>query len=510
MQPETIGVARRLRRTCRHRLPVALVLLAAATTTACGSRLPDDVLAHIDAATIGSEAGSGMSAAAGPATDDASSSASSAASSNGTVDGAGPSADDTSGGGAASPSAVTGGGGAPVAITDGGGSAAPTTGSDETCRGGASDTGVTAGEVKVASIVTASGPLPGATEGAYRGAAAYLAKVNAEGGVCGRKITLLKGDDGLDPQRARGEFLRLEPQVLAFVGSFAVADSGYIDLIDKTGVPYVGTSVDPAGRELPNVVPHAQSGVAHSGPYVYYKTAHPDVSKVGFMFADVGGVRANVPGIVKGWETAGFDIVYNSGASATQPDFTPDVIKLRQAGTQLLYLFAFEVNMHVRLARNMRQQNWEPEVKVSNIGYNSKLIELLGDTANGWSNHLTYLPVLNEDEPARSPALADFLTWNERVAPGASIDLFPVTAWGDAARFVTALRQAGPEPTREKIVQIVDNLPKSDGGGIFAPTSPAKRTGASCFVIVRVENGHWVREHPDSGFECGMGDWYTF
>src|SRR5690606_20298809 len=106
---------------------------------------------------------------------------------------------------------------------------------------------------KVAAIVTASGPLPGATEGAFRGAAAYFAKVNAAGGICGRKITLVKGDDGLDPQRARGEFLRLEPGVLAFVGSYAVADSGYADLVGSTGVPYLGTFVDPAGRTAPNV-----------------------------------------------------------------------------------------------------------------------------------------------------------------------------------------------------------------------------------------------------------------
>ena len=74
--------------------------------------------------------------------------------------------------------------------------------------------------------------------------------------------------------------------------------------------------------------------------------------------------------------------------------------------------------MHVRLARNMRQQNFEPPLKVSQIGYNSKLIELLGDIANGWTNHIDYLPMLNEDEPARSPALAEFLTVEPAGVPG--------------------------------------------------------------------------------------------
>lgn len=483
----------RLRRTG------AILAVLALTAAACGSRLPDEVLAQIDASELGDGNGSqGAEARSGAGSDTSS-----------LDDEAAPGADDA--GGSAAPGAGGDGGGASA---DGGSGPAAVQsaaqGGAESCSGGATDTGVTENEIKIASIVTASGPLPGATEGAHRAVAAYVAKTNAEGGVCGRKITLLKGDDGLDPQRARGEFLRLEPEVLAFVGSFAVADSGYIDLIESTGVPYAGTSVDPAGRELPNVVPHTEEGVAHTGPYEYYKRTHPDVNKVGFLFADVGGVRANTPGVIKGFEDVGFQIVENSGASATQPDFTPEVINLRQKGTELLYLFAFEVNMHVRLARNMRQQNWEPKVKVSNIGYNSKLIELLGDVANGWSNHLNYLPMLNEAEPARSPALAEFLTWYERVAPGASIDLFPVTAWGDAARFVEALRQAGGDVTRDEIVQIIDNLPESDGGGIFAPTSPARRQGTTCFVIVRVEDAKWVREHPDSGFECDMGRPYRF
>ncbi|MBA2281860.1 MAG: ABC transporter substrate-binding protein, partial [Acidimicrobiia bacterium] len=378
------------------------------------------------------------------------------------------------------------------------------------CTGGATDVGVTAEEIVVAAMVTASGPLPGATEGQFRGAAAYFAKVNAEGGVCGRQIRILKGDDGLDPQRARGEFLRLEPQVLAFVGSLAVADSGYVDLVEQTGVPYVGTFVDPAGRSLPSTEPRTEPNVAHSGPYVYYRQAYPDVANVGFMYADVGGVRSNTPGAIAGFQRAGFNVVYNSGASPTSPDFTAEIINLRSAGAQMVYLFAFEVNMHVRFARNMRQQNWEPELKVSQIGYNSRLVELLGDTADGWSNHLTYVPVINEGEEAISPALAEFRQWHGAAFPGASIDLFPVNGWRDAAVFVDALRTVGADVTRTRVLEAIRAIEESDGGGLFAPFSPARGEGATCFVIVRVVGQRWTREHPASGYECGLGERYGF
>src|SRR5688572_11128250 len=107
----------------------------------------------------------------------------------------------------------------------------------------------------------------------------------------------------------------------------------------------------------------------------------------------------------------------------------------------MLYLLAFEINMHVRLARNMRQQNWEPALKVSQIGYNSRLTELLGDVANGWTNHLADLPVINEDEPAKSPAVADFVKWNHQLCPNDQIDLFPVNGWTAADLFTVGLRQ---------------------------------------------------------------------
>lgn len=465
---------------------VAIGLVLAAVAAACGSRLPDDVLADIDARGAGSATpvASGATTGDGAATD----------------------------GGVADPGLIASGGPGGTGGTATGGTTGGTAtgGAAADCRGGgATDKGVSASEIKVGAIVTASGPLPGATEGSFRGAQAYLTKVNAAGGVCGRKITLVKGDDGLDPQRARSEFLRLEPQVFSMVGGFSVADSGFGDLVNSTGIPYLGTFVDPAGRG-PSVYPKTPSGITHTGPFQYYRNTYPQAQKAAFLYADVGGVRANTPTSREALKKVGFDLVYDSGLSAISPDFTSDVIAMRDRGAQLVYLFAFEVNMHVRLARNMRQQNYEPALKISQIGYNSKLIELLGDIANGWTNHIDYLPVINADEAAKSPALADFLAWNQRTSPGAQIDLFPVTGWGAAAMFVEALRALGPNVTRARMLEALAAITRYDGGGIAAPRNPSTGASEGCFAIVRVKDRKWVREHPASGFECGLGEPYRY
>jgi branched-chain amino acid transport system substrate-binding protein len=481
------GSAARRRRRGRAQAAAVLVLLAL-VAGACGSRLPDEVLADIDGEQTSSERDVQGGGDGG---------------SDEVADGVDPVTGDPVPGGSGTDGGTGGTGTTGTGGGDTGGASAAA------CRGGATDVGVTANEIKVGAIVTASGPLPGATEGSFRGAQAYLAKVNAAGGVCGRRLSLVKGDDGLDPQRARGEFLRIEPQVLAMVGGFSVADSGFGDLVAGTEVPYFGTMVDPAGRGA-TVYPKTPSGRVHTGPFVYYREQYPQVQRFAFLYADVGGVRANAPTSREALKKVGFDIVHDSGLSAVSPDFTSDVIAMRDKGAQGIYLFAFEVNMHVRIARNMRQQNFEPPLKVSQIGYNSKLLELLGDIANGWTNHIDHLPVLNEDEPSRSAEVADFLAWHERVAPGSQIDLFPVSGWGAAALFVQALREVGPEVTRERLLAAVAAIQRSDGGGIRGPVNPSNGETEGCFVIVRVEQRRWVREHPDTGYECGLGEVHVF
>jgi ABC-type branched-subunit amino acid transport system substrate-binding protein len=475
--------------TLGNRRIAALCVVAALVSSACGSRLSDSTLATIDAAARG---GGGVAAGATTGAQTTGGTGSATGVAGDTTGGTTPTGGSSTGTGATVPGAAPAGPNPAVAAQACGG-------------GGATAKGVTANEIKVASIVTASGPLPGATEGNFRGAAAYIAKVNSEGGVCGRKITLLEGDDGLDPQRARGEFVRLEPSVFSFVGSLAVADSGYVDLVKSTKVPYVGTFVDPAGREAPNAFPRVAARVGYTGPYVYYRQKYPDANRAAFLFADVGGVRSNVPAALEPMKAAGFDVVYNSGAQATSPDYTADVINMRDKSVQFLFLFSFEINMHVRLARNMRQQNWEPTVKSGNIAYDSRLIDLLGGLSEGWTSAVTYLPVLNADEPAHSPAVAEFVKWNKQVFPSQKVDFFSVQGWSAAALFVTALKQVGADVTREKLLAVLEGIHSADGGGIVGRGDPAAGVNDGCFVITRVQGGQWVREYPAAGFECGMG-----
>ena len=69
------------------------------------------------------------------------------------------------------------------------------------------------------------------------GVKAYVDFINTQGGVCGRKLSLVNGDDRLDPGTNRSETEQLKDQVFGFVGGITVVDDGGADVIDGTNIP---------------------------------------------------------------------------------------------------------------------------------------------------------------------------------------------------------------------------------------------------------------------------------
>ena len=64
------------------------------------------------------------------------------------------------------------------------------------------------------------------------GVKAYFNMVNNNGGVCGRKLTLVTADDRFQTATNRNETEKLADQVIAFVGNTSVVDDGGAPVID--------------------------------------------------------------------------------------------------------------------------------------------------------------------------------------------------------------------------------------------------------------------------------------
>lgn len=150
-------------------------------------------------------------------------------------------------GGTAGGGASTGGG------STGGGSGSGNTGTSSgpvECKagrnGGVTDTGVTATEIKIAATVVKEGPGKTLLESSETGMRAVINKVNAAGGICGRRLSLTTVNDNWDPSRGRDYIKRFIddgmfalPVVPSSEGLSEAVRSG---LIESSGIPVVGTN----------------------------------------------------------------------------------------------------------------------------------------------------------------------------------------------------------------------------------------------------------------------------
>jgi ABC-type branched-subunit amino acid transport system substrate-binding protein len=111
------------------------------------------------------------------------------------------------------------------------------------CAAAYANVGVTDAEVKLGMVNVQSGPASGLGKGMRAGAEAVFKDVNARGGVHGRKISLLVGDDGYEPNRAVDETLKMidEQKVFSLFGYVGTPTSNaVIPIVKEMKVPLVG------------------------------------------------------------------------------------------------------------------------------------------------------------------------------------------------------------------------------------------------------------------------------
>lgn len=103
--------------------------------------------------------------------------------------------------------------------------------------------GLSAGAVRIGMVNVQTGPASGLGKGMRSGAEAVFKQINAKGGVHGRKIELLVGDDGYEPDKAVDETLKMIEQhkvfsLFGYVGT--PTGNAVLPIVKEMDVPLVG------------------------------------------------------------------------------------------------------------------------------------------------------------------------------------------------------------------------------------------------------------------------------
>jgi ABC-type branched-subunit amino acid transport system substrate-binding protein len=365
----------------------------------------------------------------------------------------------------------------------------------------------------VGNISTISGPVPGLFEGGEVGANAYFSYLDStQGGIDGRKVSLLSDDDQFNGQTNEADTQQLISKVLAFVGSFSLqdADGGTI-LAQHPTVPNVSMSLSPTTIALPNtVMPQPTSDGWAEGPLLYFAKKYPQAVKhVGILVAQEAAAEYAATNLEAGMVHEGYKIVYSQLYGPLDTNFTPEVLAMKSAGVQFVDLTETDATNAEDILAEMYQQGFHPEV-IESAGplYVDDFTQKAGGPQVTDGVYLDQEDALYLGADAKSvPEVNTMLSWIQKVQPNFTTDLFTLYGWCAAMLFTEALEHSGSNPDSASVLAALKKIHSFDAGGLMAPDNPGSRQPPSCWLLARVVNGVYVRipPSPKSSFICDAG-----
>ncbi|MGB8651166.1 MAG: ABC transporter substrate-binding protein, partial [Mycobacteriales bacterium] len=374
-------------------------------------------------------------------------------------------------------------------------------------NGGATDVGVTATSITLGNVSDLSGPQPGLFQTAVNGTNAYIAYVNSQGGLFGRHLRISVADAQTSCAGDRGGHQQLTDKVFAFAGSFSLFDScGASVLASNPGIPDAHLAVTPEANKLPNNFSVNPIGdKVNNGIYAWAagKFGADVVAHAAFMYVNLPAVT-NVAGLQKrAAESAGWKFDYERAIGATETDFTADIIQMRQKGIKT-FLTLFNADEMANFKPQADQQGFTPKY-MAPLLYDQSFFKKLGGSAaaEGMYGSSASTLFFSTDDARNVPSVALFQKWYAQVSGGAAADTFAADAWAETALLVQAMRSAGPQLTRKKVLAELGKTTHFDADGFFAQSNPAGKVPISCYVIWEIRGGGYVRvDSPAKGFRC--------
>jgi hypothetical protein len=146
-------------------------------------------------------------------------------------------------------------------------------------------------------------------------------------------------------------------------------------------------------------------------------------------------------------------------------------------------------------------QAWFPSA------YDPAFLQQAGPAANMAHFWLPTAMFAGEDA-ATVPEVALFDQWMRTVAPGTVPSLYAIYGWMAGRMLVQGLN-AGGAPTRAALIRGLKTITNWNGNGLIGPSNPAAKTPPTCYILVNVQGGKFVRDPANgTGFRCNDGPYF--
>ncbi|MDI6858292.1 MAG: ABC transporter substrate-binding protein [Dehalococcoidia bacterium] len=354
-------------------------------------------------------------------------------------------------------------------------------------------------------------PLSGSAAAAYApvgdGMRAYFDYINdTEGGVHGRKIELLIGDDHYNPPDTMEVVRKLVEQDKVFAIVAGLGDETHNAVwkyLEERGVPdmFIASGLrkwtEPVVKTRFLGIPDYQIEGQMLGEYV---AKHHDGKKLGVLLENNEYGDDGMKGLLAGLEGSAVEIVTEERCEATVADVSAQTQRLKNSGAEVIVSLAGPL-MSASLVQTARQLlSWDVPILVSGVDCSDIFIVLAGaENAEGVVSVVFGHQIYETDHPGIKQHIEIMEKYGHGV-PSSNFSLFGATI---AELTVEALKRAGPNLTRESFVEAAEGIRDFTCSVCLTPVnmSPTDHRPIEIEVYNRVENGKWVAFGEPVDFE---------
>ncbi len=369
-------------------------------------------------------------------------------------------------------------------------------------------TGVTDNEIKVGTHFPLSGNPAAAYAPIAFGIKAFFDYINAQGGVYGRKIDFIIGDDHYNPPDTVEVVKKLVEQdgVFAIVGGLGEATHSAVwKYLEEKGVPdmFVTTGLDkwtnPTVRTRFAGNPDYMTEGMILGQYIVknYPEARVGVLRQSDELGQEGenGLRKAIDGTsVKIAAVENYDVI--------QSDVTAQTERLKNANVDVLIAYAIPPQAASMVKAARETLSWDVPILVSGINCSDIFVALTGAKDAEGVVSVVFGPMVSETD---NPAVQKYQKIWDKFGSGGALSNFSFYGMNDGEMMVHLLEMAGPNLTRGSFLDAAESQCGFVCSGCtnLGPQnmSPSDHRPIEDEMYAQVKDGAWVKISDPIGFE---------
>ena len=327
------------------------------------------------------------------------------------------------------------------------------------------DTGATDTEIKIGNIMPYSGPASaygviGKTE------EAYFRKINAEGGIHGRKINFVSYDDGYSPPKAVEQARKLveSDEVLAVFNPLGTPSNSAIQkYMNAKKVPqlFVATGAtkwnDP--KNFPWTMGWQPSYQSEARIYAKYLLKEKPDGKIAVLYQNDDFGKDYLKGLKEGLGARASMIVAEESYETSEPSIDNHIVKLKATGADVFFSVTTP-KFAAQAIKKLAEIQWQPMHLVVNV---STSVGSVMKPA-GFENSQGILSAAYAKDGADSqwdndPGMKKFLAFLEKYYPdGNKLDASVVYGYGAAQTMAKVIEMCGDDLTRANVMKQAASL----------------------------------------------------